>query len=190
MRIDTVETKLFTLDELSDEAKETAHKHYLSTGDTYPWYADNLASLDAFCADLGVSYTSFEYGGGRDDISFPHPSVYDLTGSRLVMTSYPNMQGVRLWKYIKNNPFDFMKKDQGHYIYTGFHMDECILDPLWEFIDHPSLTIEWAELISECFYTWLYACRDDYEDSQTMESFIENVECNKWEFTIDGAIYG
>jgi len=49
----TIETTIYTFDELSDEAKENAIKQHRQCIE-YPWYSECVDSLTAFCDSFNV----------------------------------------------------------------------------------------------------------------------------------------
>lgn len=53
-----IETTVYTFDELNDKAKERAREWWMSVQD-FPWFADYLASLRAFCDKFNIRITDY-----------------------------------------------------------------------------------------------------------------------------------
>ena len=78
----------------------------------------------------------------------------------------------------------------GNCPFTGYCMDETLLDPIRAFIKYPSPNTDYEMLIYDCLHSWLYACRDAYEYWLTPEAITEDIECNEYEFMEEGQLYG
>ena len=65
-------------------------------------------------------------------------------------------------------------------------MDDFILEPIYKFLKHPVSYTNFEDLVSECLWAWVCACRDDYEYAYSDTALIEQMECNEYLFDIDG----
>ncbi len=175
----TIEIKVYKYEELEPEAKEKAFNHYLEHFD-YPWQHENQDSLDAFVRHFDILFRDYAYDGS---VKFTmDEQVKDL-------------QGVRLWKYLKNNNLDKIFK--GNYPtlittpcpFTGFHMDDALLEPMLSFLKCPDKNTTFEELVSDCFHSYTTTCQEDIDGMCTEEYFAEDVETNDYPFLEDGTIY-
>jgi len=93
MRTETVTYQIFSLGELSPEARARAYRKWLNDEPEYGWNAENKQTLNAFCALLGIRCNKWEYDGYS--YSFSWYSPYEDT--------IENLHGARLAAYIHNN---------------------------------------------------------------------------------------
>ena len=193
MKIREIET--YTFDELSNDAKDKAVEWWLSYSD-YPPNEDNREVLTKFCDIFPVTVKNWKYGD-RNDINYTI-QLDDV---------YRDMAGVRLLRYLMNNYYDdlFRPKYIGNlknkgkwwpiyskcqvdnsYVLTGYCVDMDILEPIYKFIKKPDESVSFADLLNDCLWSWIYACRSDYEAYFSRESAEENIRINEYTFTLDG----
>ncbi len=189
MKIKTVE--LYTYDELSDDAKEKAREWYTSAGD-YPWSDDNRASLECFCNTFPVSCKNWEYDAWTYDVN-PTITCDDeieaLSGARLVAYLQNNYARVfkesKVFKGKKVQRVSRIIKTDTCCPFTGYCMDEVLLDTLRAFIKKPdNRTFE--TLMEDCIDAWGKACRDDVAYQNSDEVVEDTILANDYTFTIDG----
>jgi hypothetical protein len=202
---------IYSVSELSEQAKENAHSNWLD-GFSYPWEADNRSVLDKFTDIFPVSRIQFEYGGGGQDyIGFnftENEAIMELSGQRLATYIWNNYRN-RLFKgkyhSVNSNvpvhhnrvTYTTLRNGNTHNAYgsaifldnccplTGYCIDDNMLKPIYDFLDKPDDTT-FLELMDKCLHAWLKACSDDYEGCQSMEYFIDECEANDYEFAEDG----
>lgn len=195
----TVDYEVYSIDELSENAREKAYYSWLRDFD-YPWADDNRATLDKFENIFPIKVKNWEYGY-RKYINFEMTCDDEIA----------ELSGIRLLKYIYNNYYDFLYKgryysirhcdENGKYSFkykyskvikdnscplTGYYMDDEILEPIYKFLKNPSPSITFENLMYKCLDNWLYACDKDYEYCTSMEYFIEESRDNGWEYFEDG----
>ena len=201
MRI--VETKLYTIEELSDEAKQNAFKNYTPITD--------YISSEAY-----ETYKAFE-------AVF---NVKERNGSIVinVRDEVQELSGVRLQTYIWNNFKDSLFKgkyyrvnanypikhkrvtsktfDNGntHNAYrsaitlesccplTGVCYDEAILAPIYQCLTG-NFKHDYYQLISECFQSLEQYVEESIDSCYTIEYFTEEAKANEWEFDENGNKY-
>lgn len=93
MRTETVTYQIFSLGELSPEARARAYRKWLNDEPEYGWNAENKQTLNAFCDLLGIRCNKWEYDGYS--YSFSWYSPYEDT--------IENLHGARLAAYLHNN---------------------------------------------------------------------------------------
>jgi hypothetical protein len=193
-RIATKQTEVWTIDEhpnpeaCFDWIRANWH-------DLYDWHEDNAASLRAFADHFGFTIVDYRYGGNATGCDIrPDESMWSRWDQASEVT------GVRLWKYLRNNGFyDYFdkyrrhtRKDQlldGDCPFTGFCMDEVLLDPFREFDQRPAPGMTIAELASEAGHRWAVACDRDFAYAYSDEGLREMCEANEYEFDQSGRVY-
>lgn len=188
----TVNYEVYSIDELSESARERAYYEWLS-GEDYPWGIDNSATLEEFEKIFPIKVYNWEYGY-RKYINFDMTCDGDIA----------ELSGIRLLKYIYNNYYNFLfkrrevyyknnKKKVSKIFYTipdcpltGYYLDYEILEPIYKFLKNPSPYLTFKGLMRKCLESWLNACENDYEDYFSMENFIELSKDNDWEYFEDG----
>lgn len=85
MRTETVTYQIFSLGELSPEARARAYRKWLNDEPEYGWNAENKQTLNAFCDLLGIRCNKWEYDGYS--YSFSWYSPYEDTYSDCHMHS-------------------------------------------------------------------------------------------------------
>jgi len=191
------------LHELTEEAQDKAHEEYLERfgWDIPAWREENRESLEEFCKVFPVKAKNWSYGYRTDitsviEFSAYDDDVWDLTGLRLRTWLINNFEEwLYKGKYIhivtNLKPYSYKSKHSKAIIepsccpFTGYCMDENLLDPIRKFIKEPDgRTLE--DLLNECLWSWVNACQEDYEYEMTFEFFKEHAEANEWEFYQNG----
>lgn len=195
----TIEITVYTIDELSEKAKEKAYHNWLQQND-YPWENENRKTLEEFCRIFPVKVIDWSYGYWDNYIHF------QFTGDENI----ENLSGLRLLKYIYNNYYDCLFKGKFYYkekyvngkyeykcrrskiikdnscVLTGYDLDDVILKPIYDFLKKPKEYITFYDLMKECLNTWVKACSEDYQYCTSMEYFIELSRINGWEYRENG----
>lgn len=75
--------------------------------------------------------------------------------------------------------------------FTGFYMDDVLLQPIHDFIKKPLKYKHWTmeDLLQDCLNSWLIACDEDYEYCQSREYAIDCIQVNEYEFYVNGSKY-
>ena len=179
----TVTTTVYQYAELDDKAKGKARHWYRSCEDCYCWGDESVASLKAFADWFGVKIRDYSLGGSDN---WNNHVKWELDR----FDQWFELEDVRLWKYLNNNPHHLPKLD-GSCPFTGYCMDETLLDPIREFMKRPTInecmTIE--KLIGEGIDKFVSAYCADVDYSYSDEAVAENIELNEYEFTKEGNRY-
>lgn len=199
----TITINVFTYDELSEDAKERAYNSWLSGSRDYFWGEENRKTLEKFAEEINVNIDHWEYGGRGEGVRWS--SDWDYEDEKM------ELSGLRLLRYIQNNWSGFLyygryysktraTSEPGKYAYvsrkskvlfsrepdlTGYCIDYSICSPIYDFIKKPDNTTL-KELINNCFYSWIEACNEDLEYTQSQEYFADEAEANNYEFDEDG----
>jgi hypothetical protein len=200
----TQQISIYKFSELPEDAQQRAIDDWRQR-DEPAWDSENRESLKAFESLFPISSTDWEYGY-HNYINYKLDYVYD--------DEIFDLTGIRLLKYLVNNYWDSIYKGKyysthgnwvdGNYKYkfrhsncqyesccpfTGYFMDDILLDPIHEFIKNPNEYTTFEQLLYECLQAWVYACRDDWEYQQSDEYIKEIIEVNGYEFTENGDFY-
>lgn len=205
----TVEIKIYSFAELSEEAKQTAINNYREINDVSYIYDEAHATVKAF-------HAIFNTKEGRQ-------SWLDVYTDHIDNTIL-NLKGFRLRKYILNNfgqylyKRKYLKSFDGHkkhrmienrtaqttnkkycFAYsniqinnccalTGVCYDEDILKPIYDFIDMKvfSSYTTFNKLLNECFENLRDSLEKEEEYRNSYEVISEEIEANAYEFTEDG----
>ena len=171
-----MKTKTYTVykfNELPEEAKQKAIEKWRSS-DGYPFSYDNARSLEAFEKISPVKVSKWEYGY-QNFINF-EMTCDDETAQ---------LTGKKLAAYLKEHYGDILKQCCP---FTGYCMDEPLLDPIRNFIKKPVKNVTLEDVMRDCLEAWLDSCRQDYEYSLSDEAIIDTIEANDYDFTIEGDI--
>lgn len=192
----TIEITVYTIDELSEKAKERAYHKWLEA-DWYPWEKENKKTLEEFCKIFPIKVTDWTYGGYKDYIEF-----------EFLDDDIKDLAGLRLLRYIYNNYFDYLYKGKYYLKYdpttgkykgrrskiildnccplTGYYLDNVILEPIYNFLKKPKDYITFYDLMVKCLDAWVKECSKDYQYCTSMEYFIELSRINGWEYRENG----
>lgn len=172
MRI--IEVKLFKYDELSDKAKENALRWY-ANGYEYFNGEEAVDTLKAFVDFFSgkINDYSLDYNGGQSFLRFSLPE------------SAQTLKGVRLWKWLVNNP-ETKEKLLGDCGLTGVCFDYTITGPVRDFLKKPSEDVTIEDLIKDGFHDLAHCVADDYEYQCFGDGAIESIRANEYEFLENG----
>jgi len=207
MRTETIVRKIYTIDELSDDAKQRAYEDSIESFE-YFLHGENMASLNAFAGIFNIKIKNYSYGGNNSFIDWSFSGVDD---------EVVELKGFRLAKYIWNNyrrdlfkgkyfSLQSKKEFNPHYgvkygtyksrhskilldnscVLTGFYIDDDLLKPIYDFLNKPCTHTDMEYLIQDCVNCWLSSVQSDYEDQMSIEAFYDNAQANEWEFYSDG----
>lgn len=171
-----VRITLYSIKELDEQAQYVAYSEWLPIA-TYPWASENEASLKAFADEFGIKIRHWEYGG------YERPSIlYDIVSDSPLYS----LKGIRLWKYLQNNPHLVPQKECP---YTGYYMDEVLLAPIRRFMSRPDNKTTFADLVREALNEWVRACDDDHYEYFSFENFLNECENHQWLFFPNGKMF-
>lgn len=153
----TIETTIYTFDELSDEAKENAIQQHRQSVE-YPWFSECLDSLKAFCDEFGVTVTGYTFSD-------------DYRASITTDASPKHFRGIKLSSIDRES------------MPTGFCFD-C--DLKYSFYDEFKKTGDAFYAFNDALQTFLISVRKDIEWHYSDEAITEYLEINNYEFTEEG----
>lgn len=190
------EYTLYKIDELDENARQSAYNEWLNHFDDFD-LSDNENTLNAFLEVFyGIEVRSWSYD----------TCEYDYTMRSRYDEDIECLSGERLLSYLYNNYYDDLFKSKHYYktfgtvmktrrsrifvdnccVLTGFIRDEDILEPIYRFLEHPNRNTTFLDLMEDCLDSFFSACQKDYEYYSSMEGFESECESNDWEFLEDG----
>ena len=175
----TITTTVYTINELSEEAQKKACDYVRENWhDFYPWHSENQESLKGFAKFLGGKATWSVQMCGPSHAKTTDPPCYLLEND-----PYRSQDSYQPTDFIHDNQATIQKCCP----FTGFHMDEPLLDPMREYLVNPSdKTME--QLIREGCDLWVKQYQDDWEFCYTDEYILDFFAANDYEFTENGKI--
>ena len=154
-----IEIKVYSFDELNDQAKEKAREWYRANID-YLWFDEARQSLTAFCDHFGVKVKDYSIG--------------DSSGYVRTDATNENFRGVKLSEQDR----DAMP--------TGLWLD-CEL--FAHFYDEFKRTGNAKGAFDDALYNFTRAVRDDLESFYWGEGVDETIQANEWTFTETGKFF-
>lgn len=193
----TVEIKIYEFNELSEKARERALEKYNNPEpEVGIWEIikefEKHFYLKVESSDLERYFRIHFYNDDDEGVS--------------------SIEGERLYKFIQNNFHNTLYKRKTYKIerrirrkwreriskisyqetecpFTGFWLDEFLLDPIREFMRKIEYGITWEELVERCVSNLVENYKEYIEYLESEENFKDNCECNGWEFMEDGTMY-
>lgn len=177
----TIETTLYTFDELDESAKERARENFRRSGylddiDQWNW-KEASESRKWFLDEFSAEFRNGSYGSESVHIN----RAYNWYGNAISDLSY-----VRLWKYLNANHAECITKI-GNCQFTGVTWDECLLDGIAEFMRKPYRT-NFESLLYSCCEDLRVAVEREQEYQYSDEAIDESIRANEYEFTNQGEI--
>lgn len=184
----TINVEIYTIDELSDKAKQRAHEEYCNS--EYDWSGDNEQTLKKFEEMFPIRIREWEYDCYDGRFRFV------MDGDQFA-TDIKYLHGKRLMAYLYNNCFEHLypgkvywgkgkdangntKRRRSKIIrtanecpLTGYYMDNVILEPIYKFFENME-DINFHDLISRCLSNWIDGCVEDCKDFYSMERFLQH----------------
>jgi hypothetical protein len=155
----TIETTIYTFDELSNKAKERAIQQHRQCVE-YPWFSECLDSLKTFCSEFGVKVTDY--------------TLSDCYRASISTDATPkHFRGVKLSGFNREA------------MPTGFCFD-C--DLRYTFHDEFKRTGDAFYAFNDALQTFLISVKKDIEWNYSDEAITELLEINDYEFTEEGDI--
>lgn len=173
----TVETKLFSFDELSEDAKQKVIANNYDINISYDWW--QFIYEDA--ANVGLKLKSFDLDRNRHATG-EFTQDADHCARRILAEHGENCETYKLAKNYFAEYNDLVTKySDGIQTDKVTEGNECEFDQEADELESEflkNLLEEYASILQrEC----------DYQQSE--EAIIETIQCNEWEFTADGKPY-
>ena len=155
-----IEIPVFTIGELSDNAREKAHSNYLAGSFDFD-YSDNISTIKSFCDLFGVTL----YAWSIDSCSYS----YDATiPQQRNMTKKQAIAMVNSWETSQ-----------------GYFLASVACDAIKETWQHGDI----KRAIEDALDSMFLACQRDLEYYESIECFVESCEANEWTFLESGELF-
>lgn len=200
MRTITREYNIFSIHELSADAKQAAYYTWIKNRD-YSFSSDNRSTMEEFTKLFDLDIRNWSY----DTCTYNYSFFTSLSGET------EELSGERLAKYITNNHWHKLftpkiswgKMNADHKTtrrlsrifynsnctLTGYCADCAILQPIYDFLKHPDKSVTYLRLMDKCLDSFFRFCRDDMEYMQSEENFKEESHTNEWEYLQNGQLF-
>ena len=189
----TIETTVYTIDELSPEAFDRARIDYAQTYENTT-ATDDMVSLREFVAATGMRLTNYDIGANSY-------SSLRVDGDDDILS----MSGRRAWAWLENRvladkriPWTGSRRASVRKYgwayrpgmvtpcpWTGYYMDERLLESFRESLrDGMTVRDSFAALADTIRLAW----EEDYDHATGEDGFRELARANSWEFAADGSM--
>ena len=170
---------LYHFGELSDDSKEKAREYVRNNWDLYDWAGEENAKSFEELAKL--------FGGGTD---YEYSAFYSRRNyARITNLPWYTDDPLESKEYLLDNASIIRKECP----FTGYYMDEVILQPFRDYLDGLEDTEEdvvtIGDLCQEASQLWLKACIQDMEYCYSDEAVDDMLIINEYDFTVDGKLY-
>lgn len=208
-----IEKTVYSFDELSGEAKETAINNYRDDNQDFFWSGEVEDTLNKFCDIFSIDWRRIDY-------QEPYRNDYKINLDENIL----ELSGLRLAKYIWNNFNSYLYKGKYYQVnsdkklihkrvksevlsngkifnayyskiqkdnccvLTGVCYDDDILRPIYEFLDKPS-NIDFETLLNDCIISLCRSVSSEIDWRNEDEQIIEEILANEYEFNEDGTRY-
>jgi hypothetical protein len=173
----TIEIKLYSFDELSEDAQRTALEALYDLNFEHEWYNDMYEDAER----VGLKITSFDIDrGSYCNTDFKWSA---LETARVIMQEHG--EGCDTYKVAETFLSDYDKLVTKHS--DGVQLDVVAEDNEYEF-DSEADELE-SEFKNDLENEYLKMLRQEYEYLGSKEAIIENIKANEYDFTEDGKLY-
>ena len=178
---------IYNFDELDEDAKERARDWARGIDDLYGWHDDNVQSLIEFAKFVGGNkdYSISLVGYSSAKVKIDEYDWYDDYDHEEEGYYRHEMKGDYLLYWLKDN----IKTIEGSCPFTGYCMDEDLLDPMRKFLANPNPDTTFQELVDECVDAWVKQYVADWESTYEDEQIDDFLSANEYDFLEDGSIY-
>lgn len=202
----TIETQVFTYDELDEAAKAKAREWWKENGLDYPWYDCTYEDATQCAALLGIDITRIYFSGfysQGDGACFEGSYTARENALSAILEHAP--QDATLhdiaaaldklqseWR----GAISATVKHSGHYYHAGCTIIECELDAAKWLDDEaatPDLTLDAENTLETClraFMRWIYRqLETQYDYLMSDEAVAETLLANEYEFLASGKFH-
>ena len=200
MRTENKTIEIYKFEELSEDIKEKLITEW-RINDFFSWSEENNDSLKAFADLFDITIKDWNIGHWYINFSYDNEEIENLDFMHLrkwlINNYYDDITGKKYYStngsYIDGN-YNYKSRYSNIFItrlncpFTGYCMDNDLISPIFEFLDHPYDT-DIKSLLDLCLQSWLESYKKDLEFWYSEEGIKEEILGNDYEFTIDGKIY-
>jgi hypothetical protein len=203
--------KIYMFNELREKIQEKILSNWRNN-DVYPWAEENKNSLNEFAKIFDCIIMNFSYGDKGNYVRWyadMNSNILELSGYRLNSYLHTNFYEIlflpkKYWYNVGANTGEIynniicgssfnkiskIKRDPFNCPLTGYYIDNSIISPIINFMQHPVKSINFEDLLYDCFDNWASACYNDYEDWLSEKRIKDEILTNNYEFLENGEIY-
>jgi hypothetical protein len=206
----TIRTRVYKFDELSKDAQEYAVKKWLED-ETYDYlFNEAYETVKRFADIFDINIRQYDFlEHYRSDYRLDlDDNILQLSGSRLLSYLWNNYKdslfkgkyySVKSDKELKHKRVKSKKLSNGNIfnayysaiqldhscVLTGVYYDDCILEPIYKFLDHPDNS-DLNDLLEECFVQINKAVESEIQYQSSFEAVSKTIRINEYEFYKDG----
>ena len=155
-----IEIPVFTIGELSENAKDKAHSEYLSCGFDFD-YSDNISTIKSFCDMFYVTL----YAWSIDSCSYSYDAT--IPQQRLI-TKKHTIAMVNSWE-----------------ITQGYFLASVACDAIKGYWESGDIKRAIENALDSMFQAW----QSDIEYCESVECFVESCEANEYTFLESGELF-
>lgn len=182
-----VKIKAYKYAKLSYHAQQNAFNNWAQTQE-YPWNDENVASIKAFYREFdGIVKSGREWDSCyNDELREHHTALEGVRAAKwLQRTLNHRLTTAKVYRKGEKVRKSRIFKVGNSCPWTGYCMDESILDPIRKFIARPTNETV-LDVLQNAASSWAIACDKDAEYYWSEECFLEECKENDWFFTKDG----
>lgn len=167
--------RLFSFDELSEEAKEKAREK-AREWDMYHWQNDNEESLKEFSKFFNAKCDySLDMYSGRASIKLESHWLHDPEEE----------DSIPLIEFLQDNK-DKLEKECP---FTGYCFDEDLMKPIRDFLKDPNDCTTLQDLLDESAEAWKKAYIRDWQHAYSDEYIDDYLQANEYKFLENGRLF-
>jgi hypothetical protein len=197
MREDTVTTKVYSFDELSDEAKQAAIEKLYDINVDYEWWDSDFEDVKAIATLMGIEIEDIYFSGFSsqgDGACFTGYYSYAKQAPKKVKDYAPQDEELHrialALQTAQRSCFYGLQariEHRGHYSHEYCTTIDISTDDYYCLCESTDDDIQ--EALRD-YMRWIYRqLRSQHEYLTSEEAIIEAIEANEYEFTEDGKLY-
>jgi len=194
---------IYSFEELSEKAKQTAHENYLYKGDYFVYDSELRATLNAFEKAFNVQFSfdgydnatirrygyEYEYAGEIDDPQRVATFMYNNFGAGVEKGKCYSTFGKWIdGKYNFKSRYSRITKELDNCPLTGDGYDYDILKPFIDCIERREQFSSVDDVLLACVNNWIKAWNNEEEYCSSLEFFAGMAAANDWYFLVDGRV--
>lgn len=204
MRTITITKDIYSFNELSEDAKESAIEYFRNDSNILAWQRENAETVETIAKRMNWRYSYESYDGIRYTVYFEigDCDIEELAGSRAmayIYNNYINAASEAKIYWLHNVLYadgrkNWNRKSKINFTidncpFTGYCMDCCFAEAWREWLkqfNKNSTVAEFVELVADRLSEeWT----NDNEYQISDDGIIELIQANEYEFTVDGSLY-
>ena len=155
-----IEVPVFTIGELSENARDKAHSDYLSAGFDFD-HSDNIDTIKSFCDLFDIDLQNWSVDSCSYSYDATIPNQRNITNREAIAM-------VNSWE-----------------ITQGYFLASIACDAIKEDWENGDIKLAIEDALNSMFQAY----QNDLEYCESVECFIESCEANEWTFLENGELF-